>query len=69
MKMCTDFTADIIWMNTKSVCSVRADHHGAVADALCDLRNHQRTLLVVKAENMYRNTSKIHKTIETELSH
>ena len=27
------------------------------------------TLLVVKVENIYRNTIKIHKTMETELSH
>ena len=26
-------------------------------------------LLVVKAENIYRNTIKMHKTMETELSH
>ena len=26
-------------------------------------------LLVVKAENIYRNTNKMHKTMETELSH
>ena len=27
------------------------------------------TLLVVKAENIYRNTIKMHKTMKTELSH
>ena len=69
--MCTDFTTDIIWMNT--MCSVSlANQIRAVADAFRPVRIHQptervrgelqkrevlliaSTLLVVKAENIYR---------------
>ena len=41
IKMCTDFPADVIWMNT--MCGVSlATHLGAVADKFYHLRPHQR---------------------------
>ena len=40
-KMCTDFPADVIWINTMRAVSL-ANHLRAVADAFRPLRTHQR---------------------------
>ena len=54
--MCTGFTTDGICINT--ICAVSLGNHlRAVADAFNPLRTH------------YHYTIKMHKTMETELSH
>ena len=40
IKMCTDFTTDVVWMNTMCAVSL-VNHLRAVADVLCPLRAHQ----------------------------
>ena len=41
IKLCTDFTTDVISMNTMRAVSL-ANQLRAVADAFCPLRTHQR---------------------------
>ena len=41
IKMCTDFTTDVIWINTMCAVSL-ANHLRAVADTFRTLRTHQR---------------------------
>ena len=80
--MCTGFTTGGICMNTMSAVSL-PNHLRAVADAFRlisatkQLRGelHKSEVLLIastlpvgKAENIYRNTIKMHKTMETEHS-
>ena len=82
--MCTGSTADVICVNTMCAVSL-TNHLRAVADAfegfiLCiehlsgefhksEVLLTDTTLLVVKAESIYRNTTKMYKPIKTEFSH
>ena len=80
IKIYTDFTTDVIWMNTMCAVSL-LNHLRAVADAFhrtwqkwVELHKSEvlliaSALLMVKAKNIYWNTIKMHKTMETELSH
>ena len=67
--MCTDFITDVIWMNTMCTVSL-ANYVRAVASATEQRKGEPHksevlliasTLIVVKAENISRNTIKMHK--------
>ena len=78
--MSTGFTTDVIWVNAK-VYSVTSEptqttssfkHSSALLNNsvvnVSDVILIASTLLAVKTENIYRNTRKMHTTIETDLS-